>query len=156
MRPRLLLASVLALVVATGAAAVLLAGAGTGSDAARAERLAAELRCPDCAALSVADSHTRAADAIRGEIERLVAEGRSDEEVRRHFVDRYGQWILLAPGDPLAWWAPVLAAAVGIAAFSVWMTRSPRARPAASGAPAATPPVADVSRVREELEALDG
>ncbi|HET9541366.1 MAG TPA: cytochrome c-type biogenesis protein CcmH, partial [Candidatus Limnocylindria bacterium] len=54
----------------------------------QAQRLAAELRCPDCQALSVAESHTASADAIRAEIAEQLAAGRSVDEVRQHFVDR--------------------------------------------------------------------
>ena len=48
----------------------------------------------------MAESHTAAADAIRLEIAEQLAAGRSVDEVRQHFVDRYGQWILLQPADP--------------------------------------------------------
>ena len=82
----------------------------------QAQRLAAELRCPDCQALSVAESHTASADAIRAEIAEQLAAGRSVDEVRQHFVDRYGQWILLQPADPLIWLLPLVVVAIGVAA----------------------------------------
>ena len=80
----------------------------------QAQRLAAELRCPDCQALSVAESHTASADAIRAEIAEQLAAGRSVDEVRQHFVDRYGQWILLQPADPLIWLLPLVVVAIGV------------------------------------------
>ena len=43
----------------------------------QAQQLAAELRCPDCQALSVAESQTAAAAAIRAEIAEQLAAGRS-------------------------------------------------------------------------------
>jgi cytochrome c-type biogenesis protein CcmH len=106
-RPLLVAAGLSLLVVAGLVMAALLVTDGATTDAERVERLAAGLRCPDCQALSVAESRTRAADAIRDEIADQVAAGRSDREIRDHFVERYGQWILLAPDDPLAWWLPV-------------------------------------------------
>ena len=69
----------------------------TMADQSRA--IAAELRCPDCEGLSVAESHTVAANAIRAEIAAQLAAGRSADEIRQHFVARYGEWILLAPRD---------------------------------------------------------
>jgi cytochrome c-type biogenesis protein CcmH/NrfF len=156
MRRPLLLAAALSI----AAMAVLVALALSWSSPAltpaqRTERLAAGLRCPDCQALSVAESRTRAADAIRAEIGEQVVAGRSDEEIRRHFVDRYGQWILLAPDDPLAWWLPVGVVLAGIVVFVVWLLTGSR-RLAVAARPGVPPPDAQRRRVDEELEALDG
>jgi cytochrome c-type biogenesis protein CcmH len=124
----------------------------------QAQRLAAELRCPDCQALSVAESHTAAADAIRAEIAEQLAAGRSADEIRQHFVDRYGQWILLQPPDPLIWLLPLAVVAIGVAAFGWWLLGRRSREPDAGAEP--EPPVApddDARRaVRDELEALDG
>ena len=63
----------------------------------RAHDLAAELRCPDCESLSVADSQTssRARDpcATFGAASRR--QGQTDAEIRQAYVDRYGESILL-------------------------------------------------------------
>ena len=82
--------------------------------AARADALAAELRCPDCQGLAVADSPTSAAREIRRQIDELVATGASDDEVRAHFIARYGEWILLAPSSPLPWLVPFVVVAAGV------------------------------------------
>ena len=118
---------------------------------ARADAMAAELRCPDCQGLAVADSPTASAQEIRRQIGELVAGGASNEEVRAHFVARYGEWILLAPSAPIVWLIPfvvVLAAAVGLV---VWLWGR---RPAAA---ASAPPMTDAERRRlhDEVEALD-
>ena len=129
------------------------------SDAERVEHLAAQLRCPDCQALSVAESRTRAADGIRLEIGRLVAAGQSDRAIRDHFVERYGQWILLAPPDPLAWWLPTVVVLVAVVAFGAWLLLGRRRRTGSRMSVAgsdASPGDAAARRVREELEALDG
>ena len=48
--------------------------------------------------------------AIRAEIESQVAAGQAaTTRSARYFVDSYGEWILLAPPDPLVWWLPVVA-----------------------------------------------
>ena len=117
----------------------------------RADALAAELRCPDCQGLAVADSPTASAQEIRRQIGELVADGATDEEVRAYFVARYGEWILLAPSAPIVWLIPfavVLAAAAGLV---VWLVRR---RPA--GTPAAGPVTdAERRRLHDEVEALD-
>jgi len=148
----------LSLLLVVGLVLVALVSApGPATQAERVERLAAELRCPDCQALSVAESRTRAAAAIREEIAALVVAGRSDEEVRRHFVERYGAWILLAPQDPLAWWLPAGVVLLAIAAFGAWLWAG-RTRPAEPAAELMPSTAADAERrrVHDELEALDG
>ena len=116
----------------------------------RADALAAELRCPDCQGLSVADSQTASAREIRRQVDELVAAGATDDEVRAHFVDRYGEWILLAPTSPAAWILPFAALALGVAGLAAWLVRR---RP---------PPSAPVTlddetrrRLHDEAEALD-
>ena len=124
---------------------------GVATPAQRVDALAAELRCPDCQGLSVADSQTASAREIRRQIAELVDAGASDDEVRAHFVDRYGEWILLAPTSPVAWVLPFVALVAGVAALAAWLARR---RPA---------PVADGStvddetrrRLHDEVEALD-
>jgi cytochrome c-type biogenesis protein CcmH len=133
----------------------LLRPAEPSTQAQQARQLAAELRCPDCQALSVAESRTDAAAAIREEIAAQLAAGRSSGEIRGYFVARYGQWILLQPADPLVWMLPAAVLLAGIAAFGWWLrgARRPGSRHAA---PSAAPDDAERRRVREELEALDG
>jgi cytochrome c-type biogenesis protein CcmH len=157
-RPLLLAAGLSLILVGALVVAALLAAPGATTDEQRVERIAAGLRCPDCQALSVAESRTRAADAIRREIAEQVAAGHSDEAVRRHFVERYGEWILLAPDDALAWWLPVGVVLAAIAGFAIWLWSGGARR--AAGSPASPSPPApsasDRRRVDEELEALDG
>lgn len=117
-----------------------------------AQALAAELRCPDCQALSVAESRTAAANAIRSEIAAQLAAGRSADEVRQHFVDRYGEWILLRPAAPLAWLLPVVATVAAVALLGLWLWRR-------RSAPVPAPlPVDEATRQRlaREAESLDG
>jgi cytochrome c-type biogenesis protein CcmH len=152
-RPLLVAGGISLLVVAAVVLAAILAAPGPSSDAERVERLAAGLRCPDCQALSVAESRTRAAAAIRDEIATLVSTGSSDDDVRAHFVARYGEWILLAPDDPLAWWLPAGAVILGIAAFAAWLWAG---RTRAVTDRAVAPAETDRRRVRDELETLDG
>lgn len=118
----------------------------------RVDALSAQLRCPDCQGLSVADSPTRSAQEIRRQVVELVEDGATDDEVRDHFVARYGEWILLAPRSPALWLVPfavVLAAAAGLA---LWLRR----RAGTDHAAAATPlSDAERRRLHEDAEALD-
>jgi cytochrome c-type biogenesis protein CcmH len=136
--------------VAALVAVILLRPVPAATDTERAEALAGGLRCPDCAGLSVADSHTASAVEIRRQIDELIADGATDADVREHFTDRYGEWVLLAPSAP-AWWllpfAVVLAAA---AALGVWLVRR-RGEPA----PPLSISAEERRRVHDEAEALD-
>lgn len=68
-----------------------------GSLEQRAEEIATGLRCPVCQNLSVADSPSRLAGEIRQQIREMLRAGRTSEQIRRHFVDAYGEWVLLTP-----------------------------------------------------------
>ncbi|MEV0157316.1 cytochrome c-type biogenesis protein CcmH [Micromonospora sp. NPDC050686] len=107
------LAALLALAV-TGLARS--AGPGAHQDPVRA--LAAELRCPACQGESVADSRSPIAASMRQAIADQVAQGRSPEQIRRWFVDRYGPEVLARPplrGTGLLLWAVPVVALLGAA-----------------------------------------
>lgn len=84
----------------------------------RVARIAAELRCPVCQGLSVNDSPSESAREMRAMIERGVAAGRTDDEIRDQFRAAYGDWILLAPPTDdargLVWLVPLVAIGAGI------------------------------------------
>jgi cytochrome c-type biogenesis protein CcmH len=119
--------------------------------AEQARQVAAELRCPDCQSLSVAESQTAAAAAIRRQIVEQLAAGQRPEQVRAYFVARYGEWILLAPASPFAWWIPAVGILVGVGVFA-WWWRSGRMT-VASAVPAPGPGVRE--QIRDEVERLD-
>lgn len=60
-------------------------------------RLASELRCPVCQGNSIQDSPSELALQMRDVIRDQLRSGKSPDEVRAYFVDKYGEWILLAP-----------------------------------------------------------
>lgn len=118
--------------------ASLVVAAGSGGDAGtspatRVERISEELRCPTCQGLSVADSPSSTARAIRDDVARRIAQGESDDEIKAAYVDRYGEWILLRPSasgvGSLVWALPAAGLVVGAAglglAFRRWR-REPR------------------------------
>lgn len=96
----------------------------------RVDRISAELRCPVCQGLAVADSPSATARAMRALIAQRVAEGRSDEEIRDEFRRSYGDWVILSPplldARGIVWLLPV--AAVLLGALFAW-SRVARAAP---------------------------
>ncbi|MBI1759083.1 MAG: cytochrome c-type biogenesis protein CcmH [Actinobacteria bacterium] len=95
--------------------------AGPPTQADQAAALAAELRCPTCQGLSVADSSSPLARSMRTVITEQLAAGHDPAEIRAYFVDRYGAWVLLEPPAHglgwLVWIVPLLALLVGVAAM---------------------------------------
>lgn len=77
---------------------------------ARYERLIAETRCVTCQNQSIKDSNAFIAADLRREIQRLMSEGKSDEEISEFLVTRYGDFVLYRPRmagkTMLLWIAP--------------------------------------------------
>jgi cytochrome c-type biogenesis protein CcmH len=99
----------------------------------QAREVASTLRCPDCEALSVAESSTPTARAIRRDVLRRVKAGESAETIRAAYIDRYGESILLQPEGSglgvLVWGLPVaalIAGAAGLVVASRRWRRAPR------------------------------
>lgn len=88
--------------------------------AAREAHLAASLRCVVCQNQSLADSAAPLAADMRRQVREQLAQGRSDEEVRAWFTQRYGDAVSyeppFRPGTWLLWLGPfVLLAGAGLA-----------------------------------------
>jgi cytochrome c-type biogenesis protein CcmH/NrfF len=94
---------------------------------ARVDRLTAEIRCPDCEGLSAADSFTSSARAIRRDVAARVVRGQSDDQIRKVYVDRYGESILLDPESSgigvLVWGLPVLVLVLGAGGLALAVRR---------------------------------
>ncbi len=74
------------------------------------------LRCPVCQGLSVADSRSDAAVAMKMRIQELVEQGYSDDQITNYFIGRYGEWALLKPKyeHRFVWIAPIVASLFGL------------------------------------------
>ena len=94
----------------------------------QAQLLAAELRCPVCQNLSVADSPSEMANQMRDLIRERLTNGDSPDQVRAYFVSRYGEWILLAPKREgfnwVAWILPFAAILGGVGVIGVVVQRA--------------------------------
>jgi cytochrome c-type biogenesis protein CcmH len=79
--------------------------------------LAAVLRCPKCQNQNIAESGSPIASDLRGEIQRMLGEGRSDEKIIESMVSRYGDFVLydppLSPRTALLWLGPAALLLVG-------------------------------------------
>ena len=87
--------SVGAVVLAAVALAVGLSRGGPGPPTLqeRVQAVAADLRCPVCQNLSVADSPSELAQQMRAEIAARLRAGQAPDAIRQFFVSRYGRWI---------------------------------------------------------------
>ena len=89
---------------------------GDELDRAVAE-VAADIRCPKCQALSIADSAAESARAMREEARSLLAAGYTRDQVARYFEQRYGEFVLLEPRarglNLIVWTAPAAMVLLG-------------------------------------------
>ena len=87
------------------------------AEEARFHALASELRCVMCQNQSLADSNALIALSLRREVLDLMREGRSNDQIKDHLVQRYGEFVLYRPklsGHTwLLWAGPLLLLLVG-------------------------------------------
>jgi cytochrome c-type biogenesis protein CcmH len=141
-RQRLLWLASVVVLAASFAVALLDAPGGMAGSQQRVDHLAAEVRCPTCNGLSVAESEAPLAQSAKAEIATQVGAGRTDAEVRDYFVGRYGPSALMTPPRSgltwLAWLLPIAAVVGGITvvvmAVRAWRLRG---RPAQRTGPSA-------------------
>jgi cytochrome c-type biogenesis protein CcmH len=85
---------------------------------AREMKLAAELRCLVCQNQSIAESNADLALDLRRQIRELIAQGRSDAQIRDYMTARYGDFVLYRPPlrgtTLLLWFGPALLLAIGL------------------------------------------
>ena len=91
---------------------------------ARYENIIGQVRCLKCQNQTIKDSNVFLAADLRREIRRLLAEGKTDQEVFDFLVERYGEFALYSPrksGKTLVLWlAPfLLLVGGGIVGFRV-------------------------------------
>lgn len=104
--------------------AAVLAPAARADDAldARLRRLESGLRCLVCQNQTLAESDADLAADLRREVRQLAVAGRSDDEIRRYLVARYGDFVLydppLKPVTWLLWFGPFVLLGAGVA---VWL-----------------------------------
>ncbi|HSJ24283.1 MAG TPA: cytochrome c-type biogenesis protein [Longimicrobiales bacterium] len=89
--------------------------------------ISSQLRCVVCQGLSLQDSPSQLAQEMRAIVREKLEEGMTPAEVKAYFLDRYGEWVLLAPEPKgfnlLVYVMPVLML-VGGAGFVFFKARS--------------------------------
>ena len=110
---------------------------------ARMKSLSEELRCLVCQNQTLADSHAELAVDLRREVEKMVAAGRSNDQIKTYLVERYGDFVLYNPpvqANTIAlWFAPFVLLLIGAIVWAAVQRRS-RMRAAGAGAsPGASP-----------------
>jgi len=120
----------------------------------RARALSAEIRCLVCQNQSIDDSDASLARDLRVLVRNQIQQGRSDAEIRRFLVDRYGTFVLLRPpfhiSTALLWLGPLLVLLAGAAGLAFYFRG--RNRNAAAGALSAD----ELARIERLLHDGDG
>lgn len=84
----------------------------------RFHELVAELRCPKCQNQTLADSNSPIAQDLRGEIYRMLEDGKTDSEIVDFLVARYGEFVMYRPPVKnttlILWLTPLLLVVIGI------------------------------------------
>ncbi len=119
----------------------------------RTEELSSIMRCPVCQALSVADSPSLSAIAMKEEVRDLLARGYTEDQVLRYFEQAYGEFIRLEPRargfNLVVWLAPGLGLLVGVGLLAARLRGRRAAAPAAVAADDDLAPY--LERVRREV-----
>ena len=115
--------------------AALLIGGGAFSTtppttAQRAAALESVIRCPSCEDLSVAVSTAPTAVTVRATVLHLIAQGRSDQQIKDYLAARYGSAIVLDPPksgwSALVWVLPIAGGVAGLAVLVLVQVRRRR------------------------------
>jgi len=109
----------------------------------REAHLASRLRCMVCQNQTLAESNAPLAADMRQQIREQLAQGRSEDQVRDYFEQRYGAFVRydppFSPATWLLWLGPFLLLAFGLA----WLARVVLRRQRQ-----AAPPLTDAQRAR--------
>jgi cytochrome c-type biogenesis protein CcmH len=121
-------------------------------------RIAKQLYCPVCESTPLDVCPTEACRQWRELIRTMLAEGKSEAEIKQYFVEHYGARVLAEPPNRLVTYlVPAVAILLGafllFRGFQMWMkpsaTKADTAKPEQDSKPAQDPYVA---RLEEELK----
>jgi len=106
----------------------------------KALELEGKIIAPCCWSQPVSQHYSQAADEIRVEVRRMLAEGKTSQQILDHYVSMYGQRILASPPargfNILAYVLPYFSLGLGVAVVMLILkklrSRTPAAAPAAA------------------------
>jgi cytochrome c-type biogenesis protein CcmH len=145
---------------------LMIAGLWAGSAAAQGptptddevNHVAKQLYCPVCESTPLDVCPTEACRQWRDLIRTMLAEGKSESEIKQYFVEHYGARVLAEPPNRLvAYLVPAVAILLGafllFRGFQMWMKPSPTQAGAADAEQEAKPAQDPyVARLEEELK----
>jgi cytochrome c-type biogenesis protein CcmH len=83
----------------------------------RFNQLTLELRCTVCQNQNLADSDATLAHDLRRKVHEMLLAGKTDEEIKKYMVERYGDFVLYRPpvqtNTYLLWIAPLVLLLIG-------------------------------------------
>ena len=89
--------------------------------------IAKDLRCAVCQNQPVSESNAPLAQDMRAIIREQIGAGKSDDEIRHYFVERYGDYVLMKPPargfGAIVWIGPLVLFAVIAAGGSLFLRR---------------------------------
>jgi cytochrome c-type biogenesis protein CcmH len=147
----LILFSLSGLLATSASAVVDIYAFDTDSQRERYLQLSEELRCPKCQNQNLAGSDSQIAGDLRRELRRLLEEGKTDREIKRFMVDRYGEFVLYNPplqkSTLVLWGLPFLLFLTGVIAVFMLVKRRKASKEGGSSSD---------SLSAEEQQVLDG
>lgn len=94
---------------------------------ARMLKLASDMRCLVCQNQSLADSHSDFAADLRQEMREMMKQGKTDDEIVKFMVARFGDFVLFRPPlkatTVLLWFGPFILLLIGGAALIISLKR---------------------------------
>ena len=95
-----------------------------------------ELRCLVCQNQTIADSHAELAVDLKNQVREMLQKGKSEQEIKRYMVERYGDFVLYRPAVQtntwLLWLGPFVLLVGGLA-FLLLKLRQRSRKVAAAG-----------------------
>jgi cytochrome c-type biogenesis protein CcmH len=119
------------------------------------------IRCPVCQGMPIAESPSPMAQDMMQQVRRMLAAGKTPEEVKQYYVERYGEWVLLRPVPQgfgwVVWLAPPAGIlCLGIVSYLALRRRLPSLAAAAPQALEDLAPASDPYRAAIEQELQEG
>ena len=147
--------------VATGIIllAILSPGAETGKTADKAREIEDQLIAPCCWSQPVSQHDSEVSQQIRDEVSKMLAAGKSRDEILDFFVARYGERILVTPRakgfNTLVYILPWAALPIGAWILVLLIRKLRSSAPSPAPAPSAVPDLRYDSVIEKEMRELD-